>query len=163
MQNYSCSAAGAKGNATGAVASLFDLTPAIEASEDAANKLPALAVYQPVPAAGASFTIGTNTLTPLGNHYFDAKGTPVFDLSSAKMILYAAKLAAVDAPKDADAGPDKTSAVPWLQLGEKTAGYSSSGLNAVYRVVTAGGAAQATCKDANTMSVQYAAEYWFYA
>jgi len=50
--------------------------------------------------------------------------------------------------------------VHWLQLVAKD--QSSVGLQTVYRVVTAGGNAPAKCGALREISVQYAAEYWFY-
>ena len=58
-------------------------------------------------------------------------------------------------------GPAKTGAVDWLQLVAKD-GVESVGLQTVYRVVTAGGNPPAVCPSVGVISVQYAAEYWFY-
>jgi hypothetical protein len=35
-------------------------------------------------------------------------------------------------------------------------------LSQVYRVVTAGGKAPTTCSDTNLISIDYAAQYWFF-
>lgn len=83
----------------------------------------------------------------------------MFDLTTAKKSLFAAKVANVSAPADASKGPGGQGAVDWLYLTSKPA-YTSVGLGAVYRVVTAGG--KAVCTEAGSQSVQYAAEYWFY-
>lgn len=76
-------------------------------------------------------------------------------------ILFAGKTGDVKAPSTASKGPSGTGAVDWLQLTAKPAPYVSAGLSVAYRVVTAGGVAPA-CTAAGTLSVQYAAEYWFY-
>lgn len=76
-------------------------------------------------------------------------------------ILYAAKVGDVKSPPTSNKGPDGTGAVDWLALTAKT-GYTSVGLGEVYRVVTAGGNPPTTCAAAGVVSIQYAAEYWFY-
>ena len=95
----------------------------------------------------------------IGQHYFDATGTPTFDLGQTGF-LSAAKKADIPAPTDADAGVLGTGAVDWLMLSDKG---GSVGLSRVYRVLTAGGKAPATCagQDSN-INVQYTAQYWFY-
>jgi hypothetical protein len=98
----------------------------------------------------------------IGSHYFQADGTPTFDLITVREILFAKKVADIKAPASANKGLGGYGAVDWLALGDKS---ESVGLRQVYRVVTAGGSAPATCTEggANTIiSVQYAAEYWFY-
>lgn len=77
-------------------------------------------------------------------------------------MLIGKKEADVKAPAGSDAGPEGTGAVDWLFLGNKG---GSVGLEAVYRVETAGGSAPSTCQGVDVggvISVQYAAEYWFY-
>jgi Protein of unknown function (DUF3455) len=96
----------------------------------------------------------------LGHHFFDSTGTPTFDLCSVNKILYGMKTGDIKAPATANNGPAGTGAVDWLQLTAK-AGYTSVGLSLAYRVVTAGGE-PSTCTVAGVMTVQYAAEYWFY-
>ena len=116
-----------------------------------------MAVYMPLtalPPPISSFPI-------LGHHYFGADGTPTFDLSSKGKILFGKKNGDIKAPSTANAGPAGTGAVDWLQLIAKP-GYASVGLQTVYRVVTAGGNPPSVCPSAGFISVQYAAEYWFY-
>jgi hypothetical protein len=165
VQNYSCSAgAGTAPVAVGAIATLFDLTRLAKKDETALHEVPPSIVYQPVPTAkkgGKSqlYVPGHGTFPLIGHHYFAADGTPVFDLSEQKDILYAKKVATVNAPPNANAGPAGTGAVPWLKLVDKG---GSVGVSEVYRVVTAGGKAPVTCRDTKLISVEYAAEYWFY-
>ncbi|KAI3397908.1 hypothetical protein diail_10077 [Diaporthe ilicicola] len=106
----------------------------------------------------------------LGVHYFDAKSSPTFDLSGATnpagLFFSGAKTGDVKAPTDADKGLLSTGAVDWLQLGDNGRGLSKNLAN-VYRVVTAGGAAQAcsvsgASSPGEAFSVPYSAQYWFY-
>jgi hypothetical protein len=121
------------------------------------NTLPPLAVYMPLISLPALIPAAAT----LGHHYFSADGTPTFDLSSKGKILFARKTGDIKAPANANVGPAKTGAVDWLQLVSKD-GYGSVGLQTVYRVVTAGGNPPTVCPSAGVISVQYAAEYWFY-
>jgi hypothetical protein len=161
VQNYSCSAAGVAPVAIGAVATLYDFTTLADASEAMLNTVPPTIVYEPISSInGSSLTVGNMGTYPIiGHHYFGADETPIFDLFTRGDILFCKKVAAVNAPASADIGPDMTGAVPWLMLTDKG---SSVGLKQVYRVVTAGGKAPATCVDTNLISIQYAAEYWFF-
>jgi hypothetical protein len=118
-----------------------------------------VAVYRPLPPGYLDIT--GNRFDVLGHHYFDSTGTPTFDLTAVNKIGFFAKTAAVNAPATANKGPAGTGAVPWLDLNKK-AGYTSVGLSQVYRVETAGGNQQVNCTVAGVMSIQYAAEYWFY-
>ena len=120
---------------------------------------------QPFPAPPedmATFSGGPGLLKFLGHHYFDATGTPMFDLSAVGLKASVVKLDGVEAPKDAYEGPMGTGAVAWLQLVESKMGLSK-GLSEVYRVITAGGAPEA-CSVAGKgdQSVPYATFYYFY-
>jgi hypothetical protein len=97
----------------------------------------------------------------LGHHYFDSAGTPTFNLTAVDKYGFMAKTAAVSAPATANPGPAGTGAVPWLDLNQKS-GYVSKNISQVYRVETAGGNQYVNCSAAGVMSIQYAAEYWFY-
>jgi hypothetical protein len=105
---------------------------------------------------------GLPTVKFLGHHYFDSASTPTFDLSAARLKASVKKLQGIDAPSNADKGRMGTGAVQWLQLGD-TGNGQSEGLSMVYRVITAGGAAQ-SCPVAGVgvQSVPYSAFYWFY-
>ena len=140
---------------------LYDLTPLAFNSETILNTVPPIVVYMPISSCnGSSLTIsGVGTFPLIGHHYFGADGTPTFSLSTVNDVLFGAKIASVSAPAGADSGPDGTGAVPWLMLADKG---GSVGVSQVYRVVTAGGKAPATCPDTNLISIQYAAEYWFF-
>ncbi|KAH7350836.1 hypothetical protein BKA65DRAFT_499105 [Rhexocercosporidium sp. MPI-PUGE-AT-0058] len=159
IQNYTCAAASSPAVAIGAIATLYDATSLAYLSTAALHAIPPMAVNIPLPKSSAAINLANNMLKPLGNHFFDAAGTPVFDLTSVKKSLFAAKAANTTAPATASKGPGGQGAVDWLFLTSKPT-YSSVGLSAVYRVVTAGG--KAVCTQAGPQSVQYAAEYWFY-
>lgn len=122
----------------------------------------------PFPSTNTDLAITGINARFLGHHYFDAQGSPTFDLSASAdgLLLSGAKISSVAAPADADKGRLSTGAVAWLQLGDNGRGLSK-GLSNVYRVVTAGGAAEACsvsgASAANQVfSVPYVAEYWFY-
>ena len=162
VQNYSCAGAGSVPVAVGALATLYDLSRLAKKNETALHELPPTIVYQPISTVdnGNQIYVPHHGDFPLiGHHYFSADGTPTFDLSAHNDILFCKKIAAVSAPPNADVGPAGTGAVPWLNLSDKG---GSVGLSEVYRVVTAGGKAPATCADSNLISIQYAAEYWFF-
>jgi uncharacterized protein DUF3455 len=116
----------------------------------------------PKPNHPLNFDKPIDKLPPIGHHYFDSAGTPVFDLSTSKTrrILFAAKTFSIKAPWNADAGPAKTGAVDWLLLDAKSL-YTSIGLKQAYRVVTAGGIGS-TCTEFGIYSVDSATEYWLY-
>lgn len=98
----------------------------------------------------------------LGQHYFDALGTPMFDLKAAGLKASVVKTGEVEAPAAADKGILGTGAAAWLHLDESNKGLSN-GLSLVYRVITAGGVSQAcSVVGAGQQSVPYATYYWFY-
>lgn len=178
IQNYTCANASSIPVAIGALATLYDVT-SLAMSPDGAttiNGIPDTVVFTPNPTPNSALITATTplrvpampqTFPVIGHHYFLADGTPTFDFKTTdSSILFCKKLAAVKAPTTASKGPDGTSAVDWLQLADKG---SSVGLSMVYRVVTAGGGAPATCQGQGTnglgtgvISVPYAAQYWFY-
>jgi Protein of unknown function (DUF3455) len=139
---------------------LFDATGLAYSDESALNAIPPLAVYVPFCPSQPCLPSPFGDVLVLGHHFFDSAGTPVFDLQSVNKTLYGKKTADIKAPATANKGPAGTGAVDWLQLTAKT-GYESVGLSLAYRVVTAGGE-PSNCTFAGVMTVQYAAEYWFY-
>jgi hypothetical protein len=157
VQNYTCSAIGATPVSDGAVATLFDATTIAKTNEALLHTIPPKIVYLPLPASSLAMTGGVFPI--LGHHFFDAKLTPTFDLSSVNKILYGNKTADIKAPSTANVGPAGTGAVDWLQLQKKST-YTSVDMAMVYRVETAGGQPTA-CNSTDIISVQYAAEYVF--
>lgn len=103
---------------------------------------------------------GMTPIPFLGHHLFTSSGVPNFVLDGGKINVLAGKLGAVDAPKNADKGPDGTGAIQWLQLGAKDG--STGGAKFVYRVATAGGNSHGCAKAAGQDSTSYAAYYWFF-
>lgn len=116
----------------------------------------------PFPAP-TDLKLGAITVPFLGVHYFDGAGSPTFDLRARSGLLASVKKVDVaKAPASADKGILATGAVDWLGLPDNGRGLGV-GLNYVYRVVTAGGTAQAcSTSGAGSLSVPYAAQYWFY-
>ncbi|RAK95016.1 uncharacterized protein BO80DRAFT_369805, partial [Aspergillus ibericus CBS 121593] len=141
----------------GALATLYDASCIVSSDQRLFHRLPNL--LQPIAPETLDFfasfasLIGPDSAI-LGEHYFTASGTPFFDLrfgGNADWIA-AKKVASVVSPK---ASVD----VPWLKL----VGVGGVGVKEVYRVYTAGGASPAMCEGLNgVVSVDYAAEYWFY-
>lgn len=116
----------------------------------------AIALDYPIPKSG----LADARLS--GHHEFTEKGIPLFKLQTPKvdfgsvLVNVTAKAAA---PKGASAGPNGLGSVPWLKLEQLEGDYKE-----VYRVNTAGGVAPKTCEGVTGgFSVEYAAEYWFYA
>lgn len=142
----------------GAIATLYDATSLAFTSESAVHAIPPVAVYMPLPPGNLAVAAGV--LKPLGHHYFDAAGTPTFDLTAVNKILFGGKSGDVKAPSTANKGPMGFGAVDWLQLTKK-ATYTSVGASVAYRVVTAGGSAPANCSSTALITVPYAAEYVF--
>ncbi|APA11831.1 hypothetical protein SS1G_05337 [Sclerotinia sclerotiorum 1980 UF-70] len=160
IQNYTCSAVGATPVAIGAIASLYDGTQYASCyGASNFNTLTNLAPYFDLPSTTSAQFLELN---PLGKHFFDASGTPTFDLYFVNKILYSAKIGDVPAPEDADVGPANTGAVDWLALSAK-ANYKSVGLSEVFRVETNGGNSINPCTKVGVESVPYAAQYWFYS
>ncbi|PHH75491.1 hypothetical protein CDD80_2325 [Ophiocordyceps camponoti-rufipedis] len=96
----------------------------------------------------------------LGHHYFDADGVPIFRIDGGRTDIPAAKVASVQPPAAAYAGPDGTGAVSWLFLRGK---HSPVGVKYyVYRVLTAGGTSHGCARATGDDSSSYAATYWFY-
>ena len=162
VQNYSCSGAGATPVQVGALATLYDFTSLAYTSESTLNTIPPALVYTPISSDnGTTLTVNAGTFPIIGHHFFAADGTPTFNLSYVGDILFCKKIATVNAPAGADAGPEGTGAVPWLMLTDNGKG-ESVGLSQVYRVVTAGGKAPASCSNSSPISIDYSAEYWFF-
>jgi hypothetical protein len=153
VQNYTCASSESNPIPAGAIASLFDVTAMAFESATLIDAIPAHAVYRPVPEYSMyGFPV-------IGHHYFDSEGTPIFNLSTVQELLFVRKVANISAPVGASKGPAGTGAVDWLQLADKG---GSVGCTDVYRVVTAGGSPPTSCMTPDTVTVDYAAEYWFY-
>lgn len=102
---------------------------------------------------------GMEELEFLGHHWFNADKVPQFKFENGQVDFFAKRLDGVPAPASADAGPDRTGAVDWLQLGD--AG-GSVGATFVYRVITAGGNSHGCASGKAVDSTSYTTQYWFY-
>jgi hypothetical protein len=98
-----------------------------------------------------------------GHHEFTEKKVPLFKLQTDD-VNYGYVQALPDviksaAPKDASLGSNGLGSVPWLKLNAVEGDYKE-----VYRVHTAGGVAPKTCEGIEgSFTVEYSAQYWFYA
>lgn len=164
-QNYSCST----GNATaapvalGAVATLYNSSCIASAYPDLLAALPDVALQFNLTSNTQSSLTPSNLLIS-GHHFFSNGTTPDFDMTVSNVgFAPCAKNNSVPAPSGASVGQNGVGlgAVPWLKLITRSG--ATGGLEEVYRINTAGGAAPATCAGMpTTFEVQYAAEYWFY-
>lgn len=98
-----------------------------------------------------------------GHHFFTDKKVPMFDLRTAGE-NYGYVQATPDtvksaAPATAAPGSNGQGSVPWLKLNAVEGDYKE-----VYRLYTAGGMAPKTCSGiSGSFTVEYSAQYWFYA
>ncbi|KAK3066508.1 hypothetical protein LTR53_017114, partial [Teratosphaeriaceae sp. CCFEE 6253] len=169
--NYTCNATAGKYSATGALAQIFDATHYLTMHPNEIASLPQtyLDLYEMQQCASTrSANVKhdgscearankkfSHPLKALGVHYFTSAGTPTFDLSQAPghPFLYAAKKADVPAPSADD--------IDWLFLASNGSA-SNRIITSVYRIETAGGLAPTTCSGTGSITVPYAAEYWYY-
>jgi hypothetical protein len=161
-QNYTCSDSTASSipKAVGAVASLFNATC------DAARLN--VATLAQVTTLSLNYAIPTSseaTARLSGHHQFTAAGVPLFVLQTDS-VNYGRIEAKVDvkspAPNDASKGTNGLGSVPWLKLSATTT--EDWQYKEVYRVHTAGGQAPKTCEGiSGSFTVEYSAQYWFYA
>ncbi|KAJ1326241.1 DUF3455 domain-containing protein [Microdochium nivale] len=185
IQNYTCSAAGVKATATGALAVLWDIAPLFPGSGPRALSSEAWAgltvsalhttdiplnlavnagrpyaadLTAPFPAAAELTLKDVKGPLRFAGHHFFAGAVPIFTLSGNAQFV-GKKNDGIPAPANADAGITGTGTVDWLQLGD--AG-TSTGVTLVYRVATAGGVASACTAAGQAESVPYTAQYWFY-
>lgn len=98
-----------------------------------------------------------------GHHEFTELGVPLFKLQTANADYgyVQAKLDVLKsaAPTDAAKGSNGLGSVPWIKLNAVEGDYKE-----VYRVNTAGGVAPKTCEGVvGSFTVEYSAQYWFYA
>lgn len=159
-QNYTC--ASSTGNdipvAAGAIASLFNATcDAARLNIQVLADVTRLALDYAVPTSPEA----ESRLS--GHHEFTEKKIPLFKLQTDK-VNYGYVQAKPDevksaAPLDASKGANGLGSVAWLKLKAVEGDYKE-----VYRVHTAGGVAPKTCDGAqSSFTVEYSAQYWFYA
>lgn len=153
----------------GALAILYDADcPAIQ-NRALLDSLPPVLVQTP----GEAETLGVRILSQVartqlvvGVHYFADLTTPTFDFRQrgGSGILVGQVNTKMPAPSGSSTGrsPDNFGAVAWLKVTAKPNG-GSVGYKEVFRLVTAGGVAPATCDGRDDVfTIPYAAEYWFY-
>ncbi|CAD6570901.1 MAG: hypothetical protein ASARMPRED_004067 [Alectoria sarmentosa] len=186
LQNYTCppnANSSTIPTALGAVANLYNTTCMASIPIPGGNppyvlnNAPTVAVLNPNPKTNDSKPIhplGSGSVLS-GHHYFTDSTTPTFNLvwgTTNYGIFFSKKTSNVTAPATAAIGPDGSKAVPWLKLEVESPVAPLTiqendlvpSVKEIYRVNTAGGAAPATCAGMPTsFSMQYAAEYWFFA
>lgn len=158
VQNYTCATAAATETpkAVGAVASLFNATCDIVRAPAVLASVTNIALDYDIPTG----PLANDRLS--GHHEFTEKGIPFFNLVTDRVNfgqVHVNVTSKMPAPKSASKGPNNLGSVPWLKLVHLDGDYQE-----VYRINTAGGVAPKTCEGVQgDFSVQYAAEYWFYA
>lgn len=158
IQNYTCASADAAPVAIGAVATLFNATcDSARLNERVMTDITTLALNYAIPTGPEA----DQRLS--GHHYFTDKKVPMFDLrtegSNYGYVQATPDVVKSAAPQDASAGPNQMGSVAWLKLNAVEGDYKE-----VYRVHTAGGAPPKTCDSmGSAFSVEYSAQYWFYA
>lgn len=163
-QNYTCSGLSKSDapKAVGAVASLFNVTcDAARLNVNTLAQVTNLALNYAIPSSPEA----EQRLS--GHHQFTAAGVPLFMLET-KEADYGRVECGVDAkspaPKDASLGTNQLGSVPWLKLSATVGNDNHWAYNEVYRVHTAGGVAPKTCEGIEgSFTVEYSAQYWFYA
>ena len=159
-QNYTCGSTTADEipKANGAIASLFNATcDAVRLNDNVLADVTRLALNYAIPTAPEA----EQRLS--GHHEFTDKGVPLFNLKT-QVADYGYVQAKPDtvksaAPFEASKGSNGLGSVPWLKLNAVEGDYKE-----VFRVHTAGGVAPETCEGMQeAFTVEYSAEYWFYA
>ncbi|KAF2034108.1 hypothetical protein EK21DRAFT_57438 [Setomelanomma holmii] len=159
-QNYTCasSTADAAPKANGAIASLFNATcDSARLNNAVMADVTKLALNYAVPTSPEAL----QRLS--GHHEFTEKLVPFFNLVTANnnfgTVHAMPDVVKSSAPTDAAPGSNGLGSVPWLKLNAVDGDYKE-----VYRVHTAGGVAPKTCEGlASAFTVEYSAQYWFYA
>ncbi|KAH0018818.1 hypothetical protein KCU78_g7015, partial [Aureobasidium melanogenum] len=167
-QNYTCdlSNSTAVPVATGAAASLYNVSCIAANHPELLSMIPGIAINLPLPSSSSA--ISPINMDLAGHHYFLDPTTPFFNLDTQTHsygIGAFKKANGTSAPEDAVIGVDGSGmgAVPWLKLTEKVGVEGRQRLKEVFRVNTAGGQPPATCQgQQENILVQYAAEYWVY-
>lgn len=178
-QNYTCTSpknATATPTALGAIATLYNVSCQASISANTLAYVADTVAKISLDSFGPVLFPASPSSLISGYHYFADATTPTFNLnvdSTNLGVIFSEKKANVTAPTYAGTGADGSKAVPWLKLtAKKPPGTDSDidpenvgGVQEVYRVNTAGGAAPATCAgiEGTTFTRQYSAEYWFWA
>lgn len=128
-QNYTCPSntssdlkSNIKPEAKGAVATLFDASCLTKAAESLLHEVPAILSTTPLDSvAFLAALVGQGTRSTnliIGEHYFNAEGDPVFDLSLTETSSWitSKKNSSIPAPRSISGSSGD---VPWLKLGCK--------------------------------------------
>ncbi|CAK4034034.1 Hypothetical predicted protein [Lecanosticta acicola] len=166
-QNYTCDLSNttAVPQATGALASLFNVTCMSADNPLLLSKIPDIALQLPVPSTSNAASPASQDLS--GHHYFTDLTTAYFNLDTSLTAFGQGafkKINSTNAPADAMDGQwgQGNGAVAWLKLQAKSE--DECAFQEVYRVNTAGGQPPATCEGQQAaFEIQYSAEYWFYS
>lgn len=158
-QNYTCAASSSDAPvAAGAFATLFNATcDTARLNVQVLTDVTKLALNYAVPTTPEAEKYKS------GHHEFTEKKIPLFKLQTDE-VNYGYVQAKPDdikssAPKDASTGKNGLGSVPWLKLNAVEGDYKE-----VFRVNTAGGVAPKTCQGiTGSITVDYSAQYWFYA
>lgn len=160
VQNYTCASAAATDLpvANGAVATLFNATcDAARLNIQTLTDITTLALDYAIPSDPEAVKRIS------GHHEFTEKKIPLFKLQTDTVDYGYVQCKPDDvksaAPQTASKGSNGLGSVAWLKLNSVEGDYKE-----VYRVNTAGGVAPKTCEgQPESFSVQYSAQYWFYA
>ena len=163
-QNYTCASSSTSEapKAVGAIATLFNVTcDAARLNVDTLSQITDLALNYAIPSSAEA----NKRLS--GHHQFTAAGVPLFMLET-KEADYGRVECSVNAkspaPETASKGTNQLGSVPWLKLNATVGNDKNWAYKEVYRVHTAGGVAPATCEGIQgAFTVEYSAQYWFYA
>ncbi|TID18022.1 hypothetical protein E6O75_ATG10667 [Venturia nashicola] len=155
-QNYTCANDTANPVASGALATLFNVTCLAGPYPTLLALLPDIALKFPTPDPSSAMSPANLFLS--GHHFFTDLTTPFFNFNTN-----AHEWGTVGCKKaNATDAPNKAADVPWLKLSSKSR--DGCTISEVYRLNTKGGQPPATCKGmGSTFTVQYAAEYWFWS
>ncbi|KAI4608832.1 hypothetical protein J4E83_008871 [Alternaria metachromatica] len=165
-QNYTCadSSSSTIPKATGAIATLFNATcDAARLNVNILGQVTDLALNYAIPTSAEA----DQRLS--GHHQFTAAGVPLFMLETDKNDfgrVECAVNAKSAAPATATKGTNGLGSVPWLKLNATVTaeGQAAWAYNEVYRIHTAGGMAPKDCSGIEgSFTVEYSAQYWFYA
>ncbi|TKA66168.1 hypothetical protein B0A55_11476, partial [Friedmanniomyces simplex] len=166
-QNYTCDLTNATAvpTATGAKATLFNVSCIAADTPDLLAKLPSIALDLPIPSSDDETSPAYQDMS--GHHYFLDATTPFFNMDTT-LHQYGTgqfkKSNGSNAPSDALLGTNNQGfgSVQWLKLDAKDS--AGQVLQEVYRLNTAGGQPPKTCQGMPAaFEVQYSSEYWIWA
>ena len=160
VQNYDCKSDSASPEAVGADAKLYDVSCVVQSpggSQLLSQQVPRLL---DIPSEDLQYFVSYAVpAANVGTHFFRQDGAPQFSFDDGTVGIMS-KDDSTSAPKNAR-GNENGPAVDWLRLVRKE-GEPDTGIEEVYRVYTAGGAAPKQCSTAGKLTVEYVAVYWMF-